>query len=207
MAKSQRAAGYRLPSPSPSQQKAAAHPLFFFDRAPPSSPLTASNSCPQLFPIFLLWSLSPFKKIKTEPPSLLLIFAPVNQHKPSSSPSNSPQTSSLPHASRPPFGQTSSLQRHPSSSPTSLPICFGLLPQTHGSPFPLFLSQTSSRPHLLPHSSRPLNLSQPPNTPQRPSTALPHLPFPISQQSISFTANQPAHLDQISASNKQRPKK
>jgi hypothetical protein len=71
----------------------------------------------------------------------------------------------------------------------------------------MFLSQTSSRPHLLPHSSRPLNLSQPPSTPQRLPTALPHLPFPISQQSISFTANRPAHLDQISASNKQRPKK
>ena len=49
LAKSKRAAGHRLPSPSPSQQNVAAHPLFFFDRAL-SLPSSLSNrlSCYRL---------------------------------------------------------------------------------------------------------------------------------------------------------------
>jgi len=70
LAKSQRAAGHRLPSPSPSQPKVAAHPLFFFDRAP-SLPSSLSNrlSCSRL----------PFNSQTAAPPSSLSFLSRSNK--------------------------------------------------------------------------------------------------------------------------------
>jgi hypothetical protein len=80
--------------------------------------------------------------------------------------------------------------------------------QSHASPHllrpsptnPWFPISSDSLPNQQPSPSpspqQPATNSQPPSTPQRSPTALPHLPF-----LVSFTTNQPAHLDQISASN------
>jgi hypothetical protein len=86
LAKSQRAAGHRLPSPSPSQQNVAAHPLFFFDRAL-SLPSSLSNrlSCSRL----------PFNSQTAAPPSSLSFLSRSN--KPIAPQSRSP---SPPHRRR-----------------------------------------------------------------------------------------------------------